>query len=75
MRAYARLHDLLRQLPLRYRSVIMLRFFENLPYKMIADALRMRIGTVKSLVHRALERLRPILKEDATFRAVRHSNE
>ena len=75
MRAYARLHELLRQLPHRYRSVIVLRFFENLPYKVIADVLDKRIGTVKSLVHRALRRLKLILERDATFREVRHFDE
>ena len=75
MRAYARLHDVLRQLPYRYRSVIMLRFFEDLPYKVIADVLGKRVGTLKSLVHRALQRLKPILKKDATLRETRHFEE
>ena len=73
MRAYARLHELIALLPERYRSVILLRFFEGLSYEATAQVLRKRIGTVKSLVHRGLRRLRVILEQDATFRASRHS--
>jgi len=72
MRCYARLHELLDQLPERYRNVIVLRFFEDLQYEAIARVLGKRMGTVKSLIHRALRRLRIILEEDATFCATRH---
>jgi RNA polymerase sigma-70 factor (ECF subfamily) len=72
MRAYARLHELIALLPERYRSVILLRFFEDLSYEAMAHVLGKRIGTVKSLVHRGLRRLRVILEQDATFRASRH---
>jgi RNA polymerase sigma-70 factor (ECF subfamily) len=73
MRAYARLHELIALLPERYRSVILLRFFEGLSYEAIAHVLGKRIGTVKSLVHRGLRRLRVLLEQDATFRASGHS--
>jgi RNA polymerase sigma-70 factor (ECF subfamily) len=72
MRTYARLHELIALLPERYRSVILLRFFEGLSYEAMAHVLGKRIGTVKSLVHRGLRRLRGILEQDATFRASRH---
>jgi RNA polymerase sigma-70 factor, ECF subfamily len=72
MRAYARLHELLGELPERYRSVIILRFFEGLQYEAIAQVLGKRMGTVKSLLHRALARLRIILEGDATFFPPRH---
>jgi len=72
VRAYARLHELLGQLPERYRSVIILRFFEDLQYEAIAQVLGKRMGTVKSLLHRALARLRIILENDATFFPPRH---
>ncbi len=72
MRAYARLHELIALLPKRYRSVILLRFFEGLSYETMAHVLGRRIGTVKSLAHRGLRRLRVLLEQDATFRASRH---
>ena len=72
MRAYARLHELVGRLPERYRSVILLRFFEDLSYEAMADVLGKRIGTLKSLVHRGLRRLRVLLEQDATSRPSRH---
>jgi RNA polymerase sigma factor (sigma-70 family) len=69
-----RLHDLIGRLPERYRTVILLRYFENLTYEMIAEALGKRLGTVKSLHHRAVKRLKKISDRDATFRLRRHSD-
>jgi RNA polymerase sigma-70 factor (ECF subfamily) len=45
-------------LPQRYRQVIELAFFENLPYGEIARRLGMAEGTVKTQVSRARDRLR-----------------
>lgn len=51
-------------LPARQRAVIVLRFYEDLTEAATADALGMRIGTVKSQTSRALERLRKVLGEE-----------
>jgi RNA polymerase sigma-70 factor (sigma-E family) len=48
----------LRQLPDRQRMAVVLRFYEDLPEAEIAELLGCRPGTVKSLIHRALARLR-----------------
>jgi len=48
----------LRQLPDRQRMAIVLRFYEDLPEAEIAGLLGCRPGTVKSLIHRALARLK-----------------
>ena len=45
-------------LPLRQRAAIVLRFYEDLPERHIAEVLRCRPGTVKSLLHRGLAALR-----------------
>ncbi|MFP3899073.1 MAG: RNA polymerase sigma factor [Dehalococcoidia bacterium] len=45
-------------LPLKYQEVIALRFFEQKQIKEIADILGKKEGTVKSLLHRAVEKLR-----------------
>ena len=50
--------DVVAALPLRQRSVIVLRYYEGLSEAEIAAALGCRQGTVKSLAARALERLR-----------------
>jgi RNA polymerase sigma-70 factor (ECF subfamily) len=45
-------------LPVKYQEVIVLRFFEDKQIKEICQILDKREGTVKSLLHRGLERLR-----------------
>lgn len=59
----AQVRDAVGQLPDRYRTVIMLRYFEGLPCDMVAEVLHRRIGTVKSLLHRGTRRLRTILEQ------------
>ncbi|MGI8756543.1 MAG: RNA polymerase sigma factor [Acidimicrobiales bacterium] len=54
--------DALAALPLRQRSVIVLRFYEQMTQQEIADALDMRVGTVKSSLHRGLARLREVIE-------------
>jgi RNA polymerase sigma factor (sigma-70 family) len=52
------LDDLLSGLSPRQRLAVVLRFYEDLPEAAIADVLRCRTGTVKSLLHRAIHQLR-----------------
>jgi RNA polymerase sigma-70 factor (ECF subfamily) len=47
------------------RIVVVLRFWADLPLEAIADRLGWPLGTVKSRLHRALERLRETLSHDA----------
>ena len=46
------------RLSAKYQEVIALRFFEKKQIKEIAEILRKREGTIKSLLHRAVEKLR-----------------
>ncbi|MGQ9545664.1 MAG: RNA polymerase sigma factor [Dehalococcoidia bacterium] len=46
------------QLPAKYQQVITLRFFEKKQIKEIAEILGKKEGTIKSLLHRAVEKLR-----------------
>jgi RNA polymerase sigma-70 factor (sigma-E family) len=46
------------KLPERQRAALVLRFYEDLSEAQVAEILRCRPGTVKSLVSRGLERLR-----------------
>jgi RNA polymerase sigma-70 factor (sigma-E family) len=48
----------LRRLPARQRAAIVLRFYLDLPEAEVARQLGVPVGTVKSLVHRGLRRLR-----------------
>ena len=68
MQHYARLQGYLARLTERYQTVLVLRYFEDLTYEEIAQTVGKRVGTIKSLVHRGLRRLRGIIeKEDATL--------
>lgn len=74
IRQYAFLHREIAKLPKRYQDAIVFRFIENLSYSDISQILGKRMGTVKSLIHRGLKRLRhQIEKNDATFFDDRHS--
>ena len=55
--------DLLAALPARQRAAVVLRFYEDLSEQAIADALGVRAGTVGSLIHRGLARLRQQMEE------------
>ncbi|HUI65443.1 MAG TPA: sigma-70 family RNA polymerase sigma factor [Bacteroidota bacterium] len=55
-------------LPEKFKSVIVLRDVEDLPYEEIAEALSIPIGTVRSRLHRARAILFDRLKEYATDR-------
>ena len=52
------LWEAIRALPQRQRAAIVLRFYEDMPEAEVAAALDMPVGTVKSLVHRGIGRLR-----------------
>jgi RNA polymerase sigma factor (sigma-70 family) len=51
-------------LPYRQRAALVLRYYADLPDAEIATALGCRPGTVASLVHRGLERLRGVVEHD-----------
>lgn len=55
--------------PIR-RAVVVLRFYEDLTEPQIAQVLDRPVGTVKSDLHRALAKLRPLLANDATVKTV-----
>jgi RNA polymerase sigma-70 factor (ECF subfamily) len=53
--------DVVDELPAMHRAVIVLFYVENLPVVEIADVLDLPVGTVKSRLHYARERLRVAL--------------
>jgi RNA polymerase sigma-70 factor (sigma-E family) len=52
------LFDALARLNPRQRAVVVLRFYEGLQEAEIAEAVGMKVGTVKSTIHRSIELLR-----------------
>jgi RNA polymerase sigma-70 factor (ECF subfamily) len=61
----------LEQLPADFREAIVLREFEGLSYKEIAEVVRVPIGTVMSRLARARERLAAVLKLATSREALR----
>jgi RNA polymerase sigma-70 factor (sigma-E family) len=54
--------EVLRALPTRQRTAIVLRFYEDLSEAQTAEIMRCRPGTVKSLVSRGIGKLRPVME-------------
>lgn len=54
----ARLREAVAALPEKHRQVVLLRFFQDASLPEIASALRLSVGTVKSRLHHALEKMR-----------------
>jgi RNA polymerase sigma-70 factor (sigma-E family) len=57
------LRDAIFRLPVRQRTALVLRFYEDLPEREIAAVMRCRTGAVKQLVFRAMQTLRRDLGE------------
>lgn len=53
----------LAKLPPHYREVLILYYYDNMPYKDIADVLQVPLGTVSIRVKRAKEALKSIIQE------------
>lgn len=54
--------DALDALPARQRAAVVLRYFEAMTEREIADALGCAPGTVKSLIHRSMTRMKEALQ-------------
>jgi RNA polymerase sigma-70 factor (ECF subfamily) len=61
------LHEALKSLKMKHREVIVLRFFEDLKLKGIAERLNINTGTVKSRLHHALNKLKKSIKNIEPF--------
>lgn len=46
------------QLSQRQRTAIVLRYFESLPLKEVAEVMEVSVGTVKATLHQAMKRLK-----------------
>ena len=57
-REFRQIQERITRLPTKYQEVIVLRYFEQRQLKEVAEILGKKEGTVKSLLHRAIEKLR-----------------
>ena len=60
---WLRVSEALKVLPPMRRAAVVLRFYEDMPEAEIARVLDRPLGTIKSDIHRALAKLRPLLDE------------
>ncbi|MDQ0216151.1 RNA polymerase sigma-70 factor (ECF subfamily) [Oikeobacillus pervagus] len=58
------LHNALDELPLQYKTVIVLRFFEDLKLEEIAEIVEENLNTVKTRLYRGLKLLRITITEE-----------
>jgi len=63
MESRERVWQALMELPLKYREVLVLKFFENRSYREMSDILRKPEGTVATLVNRAKKKFIKIAKK------------
>jgi RNA polymerase sigma-70 factor (ECF subfamily) len=61
------LHSCIVKLPRIYQEVIVLKYFEKKQINEIGVILGKREGTIKSLLHRGLKKLRKLMEDNATF--------
>ena len=61
------IHQAIEGLPAKYKSVIVLRYLQELSLQEIGDVLDMPVTTVKTRVHRGREFLRKKLEHKAVF--------
>jgi RNA polymerase sigma-70 factor (ECF subfamily) len=61
---YEKLLDALGKLDMPHRTVIVLKFFNDLSYKEIADAADIPVGTVKSRLNNALKQIKQLYIEE-----------
>jgi len=59
---FLKIQEKISKLSIKYQEVITLRFFEKKKIKEIAQILGKKEGTVKSLLHRGLERLKEMME-------------
>jgi len=57
------LHESLKNLDSKYKTIVILKYFEDLTLKDISDILKLPLSTVKSQLYRGLEKLKIDLKE------------
>jgi len=55
------LHEKIKKLPNIYQDVVVLKFFEKKKIREIAEIVGKKEGTIKSLLHRATEKLRQMM--------------
>jgi RNA polymerase sigma-70 factor (ECF subfamily) len=61
------IRDLIERLNEEEKSVVILRFYEGLTFKEVSETLDIPLGTAKTILYRALDKLRNNLKGDGFY--------
>ena len=61
------LHDLIDQLNEDEKSVIILRFYQDLTIKEVSETLNIPLGTAKTILYRAINKLRNVMRGDGIY--------
>lgn len=69
----AQIDGYMERMPSDYRKLIEMRFFDELSYEEIAQRLAMPLGTVKTRIHRARERLCRLITEGESASEIQNS--
>jgi RNA polymerase sigma-70 factor (sigma-E family) len=67
------MQDALRALPPGKRAVLVLRYFEDLPERQVAEILGCSVGTVRSQTHKAVAQLRSLVTDPGLTSTEVHS--
>ncbi len=59
---FLKIQEKISQLPIKYQEIITLRFFEKKKIKEICEILGKKEGTIKSLLHRGLKKLKDLME-------------
>lgn len=71
----AEVREVILQLDEKYREIIFMRFYWDLPYEQIAEEMSLNIGTVKSRLSSAKEMLQCLLQKNDSFLALAEEGE
>ena len=56
----------MKYLTVEEKNIILLKYYEDLTLQQIAETLDMKLGTVKTILYRALRKLRKALEKEGT---------
>ena len=59
------IHDILDQLPQKYKEILVLKFLENMSYEEISDVLKIPEGTVATRINRAKKAFRKLSEQSS----------
>lgn len=60
------LESVMHHLSKEEKDIVLLKYYEDYTFKQIAEALELKLGTIKTILYCALRKLRAALQEEGT---------